>query len=266
MHAWHRTTERQITALHGVGVFGVGRNQGLLGGIQFGHGQVFELGRPQSVRSWAVIRSVARLTHPSPVPPRGRLIVIEGADGAGKSTLQNGLARRLDARGIKVVQSREPTHGPHGTALREAAKIQRLAPELELDLLLKDRRAHVEGLIAPALAGGEWVILDRYYFSTIAYQGAAGLDTERLRALNEAFAPVPDLLLILDLPLEQSLERIAARGLASDDFERPATLKRVREIFLSFANLPYARILDARLARERVLDLAWEALSDLVEH
>lgn len=200
---------------------------------------------------------------PAPGQPRGRLIVIEGADGAGKSTLQNSLAQRLEAHGIKVVESREPTHGPHGTALREAAKIQRLAPELELELLLKDRKAHVQDLIAPALARGDWVILDRYYFSTIAYQGASGLDIERLRALNEAFAPAPDLLLILDLPLEQSLERIAARGLASDDFERPATLKRVREIFLSFAKLPYARILDARLARERVLDTAWAELEEL---
>lgn len=149
-------------------------------------------------------------------------------------------------------------------ALREAAKIQRLAPEQELELLLKDRRAHVENLIAPALARGDWVILDRYYFSTIAYQGAAGLDTERLRALNEAFAPIPDLLLILDLPLEVSLERIATRGLASDDFERPATLKRVREIFLSFADLPYAHVLDARLAREALLASAWAELAELL--
>lgn len=204
------------------------------------------------------------MSLPSSAQPRGRLVVIEGADGAGKSTLQKALAGLLDARGIQVVQSREPTYGPHGMALREAAKIQRLAPEQELELLLKDRRAHVENLIAPALARGDWVILDRYYFSTIAYQGAAGLDTERLRALNEAFAPIPDLLLILDLPLEVSLERIATRGLASDDFERPATLKRVREIFLSFADLPYAHVLDARLAREALLASAWAELAELL--
>ena len=198
--------------------------------------------------------------------PRARLVVIEGADGAGKSTLQKALAHMLAERGIEVIQSREPTHGPHGTALREAAKTKRLAPELELELLIKDRRAHVDELIRPALARGAWVILDRYYFSTIAYQGAAGLNTEHLRALNEAFAPQPDLLLILDLPLEESLKRIAERGVASDDFERPSTLKRVREIFLSFEALPFARVLDARLSREDLLAQAWAQMQDLLRN
>ena len=198
--------------------------------------------------------------------PRARLVVIEGADGAGKSTLQKALAHMLAERGIEVIQSREPTHGPHGTALREAAKTKRLAPELELELLIKDRRAHVDELIRPALARGAWVILDRYYFSTIAYQGAAGLNTEHLRGLNEAFAPQPDLLLILDLPLEESLKRIAERGVASDDFERPSTLKRVREIFLSFEALPFARVLDARLSREDLLAQAWAQMQDLLRN
>lgn len=199
-----------------------------------------------------------------PAPAPARLVVIEGADGAGKSTLQRTLAALLQQQGIDVVQSREPTYGPHGMALREAAKIQRLAPELELELLLKDRSAHVAELILPALARGAWVILDRYYFSTIAYQGAAGLDTEHLYAVNEAFAPPPDLLLILDLPVEESLKRIQERGLASDDFERPSTLRRVREIFLSFASLPFARILDARQSREDLLAQAWAGITPLL--
>ena len=186
----------------------------------------------------------------------GKLIVIEGPDGAGKSTLQRGLAAQLSVQGVTVVQSREPTNGPHGTALRQAAQSVRLAPEQELELLLKDRRAHVDAVIAPALARGDWVILDRYYFSTIAYQGAAGLDLAMLQAVNEAFAPPPDVLLLLDLPVEESLKRIASRGVASDEFERPSTLKRVREIFLTFAALPYATLLDARLPPEELLKTA----------
>ena len=187
---------------------------------------------------------------------KAKLIVIEGTDGAGKSTLQRGLAALLSAQGITVVQSREPTNGPHGTALRQAALTKRLAPEQELELLLTDRRAHVDNVIAPALARGEWVILDRYYFSTIAYQGAAGLDLAMLQAVNEAFAPPPDVLLLLDLPVAESLKRIKTRGLESDEFERPSTLKRVREIFLTFASLPYAAVLDACKAPEELLAAA----------
>jgi dTMP kinase len=175
------------------------------------------------------------------------LIVIEGPDGAGKSTLQRGLAAMAIAHGHDVVESKEPTEGPFGTALRQAARTKRLAPEAELELLLKDRRAHVEQLIQPALARGAWVILDRYYFSTIAYQGAAGMDLQALSDVNTAFAPPPDLLLILDLPLAESLRRIKQRGIVTDEFERPSTLTRVREIFLTFATLPYACVLDATL-------------------
>lgn len=192
---------------------------------------------------------------------KAKLIVIEGPDGAGKSTLQRGLAARLSALGITVVQSREPTNGPHGTALRLAAQSVRLAPERELELLLKDRRAHVDTVIAPALARGDWVVLDRYYFSTIAYQGAAGLDLTMLQAVNEAFAPPPDVLLLLDLPVAESLKRIQTRGLVSDEFERPSTLKRVREIFQSFANLPYATLLDACLPPAQLLDAAYRVIT-----
>jgi dTMP kinase len=192
---------------------------------------------------------------------KGKLIVIEGADGAGKSTLQRALAAHLSAQGTTVVQSREPTNGPNGMAIRQAAQSQRLSPEKELELLLLDRRAHVAELIAPALARGDWVILDRYYFSTIAYQGAAGLDLAMLQAVNEAFAPRPDALLLLDLPVETSLQRIQARGLASDEFERPITLKRVREIFLGFSALPYATVLDARLTPGQLLIAARHAIA-----
>jgi dTMP kinase len=192
---------------------------------------------------------------------KAKLIVIEGPDGAGKSTLQRGLAAKLSAQGITVVQSREPTNGPYGTALRQAAQSARLAPEQELELLLKDRQAHVDTVITPALARGDWVILDRYYFSTIAYQGAAGLDLAMLQAVNEGFAPPPDVLLLLDLPVEESLNRIQTRGLVSDEFERPSTLKRVREIFLSFASLPYATRLDACLAPALLLDAAFKVVT-----
>ncbi len=185
---------------------------------------------------------------------RGRLVVFEGPDGAGKSTLLRATAEALAARGIETVCSREPTYGQYGSALRAAAQTERLPADEELRLLLLDRREHVDTLINPALARGAWVLLDRYYFSTVAYQGAAGLDLAYLQVVNEAFAPVPDLLVLLDLPLDESLRRIRARGLHSDAFEAPATLERVREIFLTFAQLSYAQRLDATQPTADLLD------------
>jgi dTMP kinase len=193
---------------------------------------------------------------------KGQLIVIEGPDGAGKSTLQRALAERLRQLGQSVVVSKEPTDGPHGAALRQAARTVRLAPERELELLLLDRRAHVEQLIQPALARGTWVILDRYYFSTIAYQGAAGLDQAHLQSVNESFAPKPDALLILDLSFEHAQKRMQGRG-AMDDFERESTQRRVREIFLSFANLPFAHVIDATAGTDTVFKRAWEVICSL---
>ena len=86
-----------------------------------------------------------------------------------------------------------------------------LTPEEELALFLKDRRENVARNIRPALRAGRIVVLDRYYFSTIAYQGAKGLDPERIRRLNERFAPKPDLVFILDLGAGDGLARIAGR-------------------------------------------------------
>jgi dTMP kinase len=190
----------------------------------------------------------------------GLFVVFEGVDGAGKSTLVHALAEKLLATGAVVVCSREPTAGPHGQRLREAAKTKRLPPERELELLIADRRAHLRELIEPALARGAWVLLDRYYFSTVAYQGAAGLDPGYLLKTMEAFARKPDVLIILDLPVADSLARIQARGDARDDFEREDTLRFVRETFLGFAALPYAHVLDARKSPGELLSMTLEKI------
>ena len=195
---------------------------------------------------------------------QGLLIVLEGVDGAGKSTLQAGLAAFFEALGHTVKLSREPTAGPHGQALRDAARTKRLPAEQELALLLADRVEHVDALIRPALSAGYVVILDRYYFSTVAYQGAAGIDRQRVLDLNEAFAPKPDALLILDLPVPDALARIAARGAGQDDFERAETLNYVRNCFLSFAEWPFAHVLDARLSPAALCGLACAKLFPLL--
>jgi dTMP kinase len=175
----------------------------------------------------------------------GHFIVIEGIDGTGKSTQAHLLGDWFTAQGREVVISREPTDQPWGKKLRESAATGRLSPEDELQYFLKDRRQHVEELIAPSLAAGKVVILDRYYFSSMAYQGARGFDPVEIRRLNEEFAPVPDLLLILDLDVDSAYSRIGARGDSANEFEKRESLERCREIFLSLKDEPFARVIDS---------------------
>ena len=177
--------------------------------------------------------------------PKGIFIVIEGIDGTGKSTQCKRLAQWFRSRGREVVLSREPTDGPWGKKLRESASSGRLSPEEEVEFFLKDRREHVETTIQPALADGKVVILDRYYFSMMAYQGARGVDPIEIRRRNEEFAPRPNLLLILDLSIESAHGRIGARGDTTNEFEQRDTLTRCREIFLSLRDEPFVRVIDA---------------------
>jgi dTMP kinase len=187
-------------------------------------------------------------------------IVIEGIDGTGKSTQAKRLAAHFTAQGRTVTLSREPTDGPWGTLLRNSAQTGRLSPEEELETFLKDRRQHVQELITPALAAGNVVILDRYYFSTMAYQGARGFDPRQIRRDNEAFAPVPDLLLILDLDVDTAITRIGSRGDTANEFEQRANLQRCREIFLSLKDEPFARVIDAKAGVDEVAGAILAAL------
>jgi dTMP kinase len=173
----------------------------------------------------------------------GLFIVIEGIDGTGKSTQAARLGEWFAKHGREVILSREPTDRPWGKKLRESAATGRLSPADELEYFLKDRRQHVEDLIAPSLAAGKVVILDRYYFSTMAYQGARGIDPAEIRRKNEAFAPQPDLLLILDLDVDTALQRIGVRGDTANEFEKRDSLVRCREIFLSLRDEPFVRVI-----------------------
>ncbi|HEX5176087.1 MAG TPA: dTMP kinase, partial [Chthoniobacteraceae bacterium] len=162
----------------------------------------------------------------------GILVVIEGIDGTGKSTLLRELAAFCEARALPFVTSREPTNGSYGRQLRQSAAHGRLELAEELDLFLKDRAEHVHDLIKPSLDAGKIVLLDRYYFSTAAYQGARGADPETILAKNEAFAPRPDLVLLLDAAPDLSRGRIIQRAGKTDSFEDAAYQAVVRRIFL----------------------------------
>ncbi len=195
---------------------------------------------------------------------QGLFIVIEGIDGTGKSTQAKRLGDWFISQGREVILSREPTDGPWGKKVRETAATGRLSPEDELGYFLKDRQQHVDELIAPSLAAGKVVILDRYYFSTMAYQGARGFDPQEIRLKNEIFAPVPDLLLIMDLEVDAALDRIGARGDTANEFEKRENLDRCREIFLSLRHEPFARVIPSKGTLDEVADRVRMIVSTIV--
>jgi len=177
---------------------------------------------------------------------KGVLIVIEGIDGAGKSTQAKSLLRKLRALGLEAVYFREPSRGKWGRELKRKAKeTGSLTPGQELELFQKDRQENVEKNLKPALKKKKVVILDRYYFSTIAYQGAKGIDQARIRRMNEKFAPKPDLVFILDIEAGEGLARIADRKKKDVLFERESYLVKVGRIFRGFKGRRFIHV-DAR--------------------
>lgn len=179
---------------------------------------------------------------------RGLLIDFEGIDGAGKSTQAEMTFRYLSSRGIMVRLLREPTKGHHGRMIREilSGRAPRGTPEEELELFIRDRMENVKKNIEPALSSGYIVLIDRYYYSTMAYQGALGLDVEGIRKRNESFAPRPDLVLIFLIPVEEGLARIRAeRKKGTDGYEKESFLRKVDALFRSFKG-PCIRFIDSQ--------------------
>lgn len=191
---------------------------------------------------------------------KGILIAVEGIDGSGKSTQVQLLARFLEKKGYDVLCLKEPTEGKWGRKIREKAAFDgSLTAEEELNLFMRDRMENVAKNIRPALKKGGTVILDRYYFSTMAYQGARGIPVERLRKMNESFAPIPDLVFILTLSPKEGLKRIENRKYKELLFEKEDYLKKVNQLFCSFkgenifhidASAPESQV--ARIIREKV--------------
>ncbi|MEP9379049.1 dTMP kinase [Aquabacter sp. CN5-332] len=196
----------------------------------------------------------------------GRFLTLEGGEGSGKSTQARLLGDMLRARGIDVVQTREPGGSPGAEEVRKAllsGAVQPLGADVEALLFAAARADHVDETILPALKTGRWVICDRFIDSTKVYQGAVGkVDARLLRALEEVAASRarPDLTLILDLPPEIGLERAAVRGkgAVADRFEREGGdfHRAVREAFLDLARQDPARcvVIDANGEAEAVAE------------
>ena len=179
----------------------------------------------------------------------GRFITFEGGEGAGKSTQVKLLAEALKKRGVDVVTTREPGGAPGAEAIRKLlveGEAGRWDPMTEALLHSAARREHLVRTVRPALDAGKWVISDRYADSTLAYQGyAQGVPTEDLDRLYRVVAGnfMPDLTLILDMPVEEGLKRAAARGGGEDRYEKMgrAFHEMLRQGFLEIAKANPAR-------------------------
>ncbi|MEK7484658.1 MAG: dTMP kinase [Planctomycetota bacterium] len=165
-------------------------------------------------------------------PWPGLFVVFEGIDGAGKTTQIQRLAEALPSYGLVPYITAEPSQGPYGKKLREKSFTKRSDPETELQLFLDDRRWHLEEEVKPALYRGEVVLQDRYYFSSMAYQGVLIRSPEEIRQLHLPFVIPPDLVFYLDLEPEIAIARIRSQRSSASQYEKLDYLKKVRAIFL----------------------------------
>ena len=175
---------------------------------------------------------------------RGKFITLEGIEGAGKSTVARLVCESLRARGIMVLATREPGGTPLAERVRQVVLergTEAVSPVTETLLMFAARALHVDNVIRPALARGEWVVCDRFTDATRAYQGCGrGVDAALIESLAQAVHAdlKPDLTLLLDLPVATGLARARARsGAASDRFEAETVsfFERVRAGYLALA-------------------------------
>ena len=192
---------------------------------------------------------------------RGRFITIEGTEGVGKTTNIEYIKQWLDDRAISYVSTREPGGTPLAEEIRQvllANREEKVCSKAELLMMFAGRAQHIDQVIEPQLAKGNWVLCDRFTDATYAYQGAGReMGDELIKSLETMVqgAMRPDLTLVLDVPVELGLERAGNRS-EPDRFEREKTdfFNRVRQAYLSMAtnNPQRYKIIDASQNLEHV--------------
>ncbi len=202
---------------------------------------------------------------------KGRFITLEGIEGAGKSTLARNLLERLLASGRRAVLTREPGGTPLAEKLRSAVLdrgSEEISPTSETLMMFAARAIHVDNLIRPAIARGDWVLCDRFTDATRSYQGAGrGVAAQLIESLATLVHGdlQPDITLLLDLPAELGLARSRARGAAADRIESEtlAFFERVRQRYLQLAAAEPFRFVvlpAASLGPQALADAAWQAI------
>ena len=181
---------------------------------------------------------------------KGLFIVFEGIDGGGKSTQIQMLSEFFESRGFEVERHMEPTHAVIGSLLWDYmnSKSRSFDPETEALLFAADRIEHGK-VIKESLEKGKVVISDRYKHSSLAYQGAAGVDIDWMQSLNK-HALMPDLVILLDIDPDKSLERVSDRD--KTVFEENEYLKKVRSEYLRYAKKSELLVVNAKQSIEEV--------------
>ncbi|MBZ5578992.1 MAG: dTMP kinase [Acidobacteriia bacterium] len=193
---------------------------------------------------------------------RSILVAVEGIDGAGKTTQVDLLRQALLRAGESPILSKEPTNGKWGKLIKESASTGRLSPQEELEAFVNDRTEHVDELVSPSLENGSIVILDRYFYSSIAYQGSRGANVDEVRSLMEGRFPIPDAVFILDVDPAIGVHRIAhSRGETPNHFEERGNLAKAREIFQRMTGSMIHHV-DGSMSREAVHDKILSAFID----
>jgi dTMP kinase len=201
----------------------------------------------------------------------GRLITLEGGEGAGKSTVIAALAARLREHGVTLYQAREPGGTVVGEAIRGVLldpSLSGLCAKTELLLMFAARAQLMAELIEPTLARGDWVLCDRFTDASFAYQGGGrGLDSGLIAELERwAVARKPDLSLLLDLPVETGLARTRLRGGVADRIEQETEefFERVRAVYRARATAEPNRwrVIDASSTQSEVAAAACTALDE----
>ena len=200
-----------------------------------------------------------------------KFITLEGIEGSGKTSSIKSITDLLDRKRISYVVTREPGGSSIGSELRSILLDPKteISSEVELLLMLADRKDHVEKVILPNLKTGNWVISDRFMDSSIAYQGGGRkLDKKMIDSFSKNLSlPNPDLTLLFDVPVEISLSRVKARG-ELDRFEQEKLdfHNRIREAYLELAeqNVNRIQIIDSSQEIELMLKSVEQIIETLI--
>ena len=200
-----------------------------------------------------------------------KFITLEGIEGSGKTSSIKSITDLLDSKRISYVVTREPGGSSIGSELRSILLDPKteISSEVELLLMLADRKDHVEKVILPNLKTGNWVISDRFMDSSIAYQGGGRkLDKNMIDSFSKNLnLPNPDLTLLFDVPVEISLSRVKARG-ELDRFEQEKLdfHNRIREAYLGLAeqNVNRIQIIDSSQEIEPMLKSVEQIIETLI--